>query len=94
MWPFKDKHKLNTIEPGKTARMSIPIPLDAKGPAEVVIRYGDNFGNEYETRATFDLKNRKIIKQEYKVVKKVKELPAGDEPKLVIEDDGINWPDI
>lgn len=93
MWPFKDKHKLNKIGPGESVGMSVPLPRNVK-VVEQVIRYGDEFGNEYEMRATFDLKNRKIIKQENRVVKKVKELPEGYEPKLVIDENSINWPDI
>lgn len=93
MWPFKDKHKPIILEPGKMVGIDLPIPRDTES-TELVIGYGDEFGNEYETRITFDLKNRKIVKQEHRVIKKVKELPAGDEPKLVLDEKKINWPDI
>lgn len=89
----KDKRKQDIIGPGKRAGISVPLPHDAKG-TEVVTQYGDEFGNEYETRITFDLKNRKIVKQEHKMIKKVKDLPEGDQPRLVLDENSINWPDI
>ena len=94
MKPFKDKPGLK-IAPGKTGGISLPLPLDAKGAdkVRVVLQYEDEFGNEYETEIFFYLKTRKI-KQEFRVVKKVKDLPAGDEPKLVLDENSINWPDI
>ena len=52
-----------------------------------------HYGNKYQTLYTLDFKQRKVISQEFKIVKKIKDI--GDEiPKLVIDESTIDWPDL
>lgn len=88
---FRKRKTVGLLRPGESMRVNSPIPMDAKG-AIIVINYGDEFGNEYETRCTLDFKEKKVIKQEFIVTKKVKEI--GDVPKLELNENNINWPDL
>lgn len=57
---------------------------------EVIQTYDDEHGNKYETRATVNFKERKIIKQEFKKLKVVKDV--GDKhPKILIDEKVIDW---
>lgn len=91
LWPLK-KRKVFKIGPGENFKIRTPVPINADN-AEFIFNYGDQFGNEYETRVTFNLKERKILKQDFKIIKKVKDLP-GDVPKLIIDEDSIIWPEL
>ena len=96
MWPFENRHSKNSnilkeLSPGESALCSGNIPKNVDR-AVIKIDYGDKFGNKYQTLCTIDFTKRKVISQEYKIVKKVKDM--GDEiPKLVIDEDNINWTD-
>lgn len=92
MWPFKNDKKLNRLRPGESAYAGGFIPKDAD-KAVITIDYDDEFGNKYQTLCTLDFKQRKIIKQEYRIIKKVKDI-ADNIPKLTINEDSIQWPDI
>lgn len=87
MWPFKKKGI--SIEPGETKGLSFDIPkgiLKGKERGEIVLNYDDKYGNKYETRILINFKEMKIIGQDYKMIKKVKDIPEEDRPKLVIEE--------
>ena len=60
----------------------------------LVISYDDEFGNKYETRATIDLENKKIVRQEYKTTREVKKLLKGEASHLVIDTNMINWEEV
>ena len=98
MWPLKskkskeNKNVLDKLRPGESVLYGGNIPKDAQR-AVIKIYYNDEFGNKYQTSCSLDFKQRKVISQEYKIVEKVKDI--GDEvPKLVIDEDSIDWPDI
>lgn len=80
------------IRAGESVQLSTPLPVDAE-IGKIVIGYDDEFGNKYETMAVLNFKERRIVKQEYKIIEKVKDL-GGEIPKLVIEEDSIHWPEI
>lgn len=82
-----------TIKAGASVQLSTPIPVDAE-TGKIVLEYDDEFGNKYETTAIINFKERRIVKQEYKIIEKVKDLGEGEMPKLVIEEDSIHWPEI
>lgn len=86
---FDKKTKIKPIKPGESRELGMQIPKNAE---RIVIRvyYDDEFKNKYVTDITLDLKNKKVVSQEYRCVKKVKDF--GDEiPKLVIDEKSINW---
>lgn len=90
----KDDMFLNKLGPGESTAMSLIGYMDKDTfekayIGKFVINYSDKFGNEYQNEAIIDLKKRKIIKQEYKIVKKVKDL--GYIPKLEINENSIDW---
>lgn len=81
------------IGAGESVQLSTPLPIGAE-TGKIVIGYDDEFGNKYETMAVLNFKERRIVKQEYKIIEKVKDLGEGEMPKLVIEEDSIHWPEI
>lgn len=93
---MKDDTILEKLGPGESANVRlIGSPMDKDTfekvcTGKIVMDYSDKFGNEYQTEAIIDLKKRKIIKQEYRIVKKVKDI-GDDIPKLEIDENSINW---
>ena len=87
MFPFKkkDKHILKELQPGEGAYADFSIS-SGQEPKEIMITYDDKYGNKYETRALVNFKERKIIKQEVKMVKKVKDISDNERPKVVIDE--------
>ena len=83
MWPFKKKGI--SIQPGESKDLLFEIPKD-KDIEELVLNYDDKYGNKYETRALVNFKERKIIMQNYKMTKKVKDIPEEERPKLVVDE--------
>lgn len=83
MWPFKKKDV--SIQPGESKDLLFDIPKD-KEIEEIVLNYEDKYGNKYQTRALVNFKEMKIIRQSYKMIKKVKDCPEEDRPKLVIHE--------
>lgn len=89
MWLFDRKNK---IKPGESGQIGLRIPKNAD-MIVVHLEYGDDFKNEYVTDITLDLKNKKVVSQEYRCIKKVKDF--GDKiPELVIDQKSINWENI
>lgn len=81
--------KIEKIRPGESiwAQVSVPIKA-ADGTGYIHANYDDEYGNTYETRVLIDLKKLKVLKQEYRIVKIVKEV--GDNiPKLVIDENSL-----
>ncbi len=86
---FKRKKEPKSIKPGEFRKFTLQIPEDAE-TIVIQIDYADDFKNEYVTDITLDVKNKKVINQEYRCVKKVKDF--GDNiPKLVIDEKSIDW---
>jgi hypothetical protein len=83
MWPLKKKGI--SIQPGESKDLFFDIPTD-KEIGEMVLNYDDKYGNKYETRILVNFKERKIIRQNYNMIKKVKDIPEKDRPKLVIHE--------
>lgn len=83
MWPFKKKGV--SIKPGEGIGLSLEIPKDTE-IGELVLNYDDEYGNKYETRVLVNFKEKKIIRQNYKTIKKVKDIPEKDRPKLVVDE--------
>lgn len=81
MWPFKKKG-IN-IQPGESKDLFFDIPKD-KEIGEIVLNYDDEYGNKYETIVLANFKERKITRQSCKMIKKVKDIPEKDRPKLVV----------
>lgn len=89
---FGKKNKIKPIKPGESIELGGPIPKNAE---KVIIHlsYDDEFKNKYVTDITLDMKNKRVVSQEYRCVKKVKDI--GDKgPELVIDEESINWPDL
>lgn len=86
MWPIKKKGV--SIQPGESKELFVEIPKN-KEIGEIVLNYDDEYGNKYETRALVNFKAMKIINQNYKIVKNVKEIPQKDRPKLVIDEEDL-----
>lgn len=82
MWPLKKKGI--SIQPGEGKHLSLDIPKD-KEIGDIVLNYDDEYGNKYETRVTVNFKEKKVMRQNYKMIKKVKDIPEKDRPKLVID---------
>lgn len=86
---FDRKTKIKPIKPGETRELGLQIPKNAK-MIVIHLGYGDEFKNEYVTDIIIDLKNKKVVSQEYRCVKKVKDV--GDNmPKLVLDEKSIDW---
>lgn len=83
MWPFKKKGV--NIQSEDSKDLFFDIPKD-KEIAEIVLNYDDEYGNKYETRVLINFKEMKIIRQSYEMIKKVKDCPEEDRPKLVIHE--------
>ncbi len=83
MWPFKKKGF--DIKPGESKEISFDIPKNAK-IAELTMNYDDKYGNKYETKVLVNFEEKKIMKQTYKTVKKIRDIPEKDMPKLVIQE--------
>ncbi len=83
MWPFKKKGF--DLQPGESKDLYLEIPRD-KEIGEIVLNYDDKYGNKYETRVLINFKERKIIRQNYNIIKKVSHCPEEDRPKLVIHE--------
>ncbi len=83
MWPFKKKGV--SIQSGESRDLSFEIPKD-KEIEEIVLNYDDKYGNKYETRALVNFKEKKIMRQDYKMIKKVKYCPEKDRPRLVVHE--------
>lgn len=84
---LKEKFKLGEIKPGESAYIGGIVPKGDFG--EMVLNYGDKYGNEYETRVIINFKEKKIIKQEFKKLKVVKDI--GDNyPKLELDENSID----
>ena len=81
MWPFKKKGI--SVQPGESKDLFFDIPKD-KEIGEMTLNYDDEYGNKYETRVLVNFKERKIIRQNYKITKKVKDIPEEERPKLVV----------
>lgn len=102
MFGFGKKNKemiddtiLEKLGPGESANAILTGFMDKDTfekacTGKIVMDYSDKFGNEYQTEAIIDLKKRKIIKQEYKIIKKVKDI-GDDIPKLEIDENSIHW---
>jgi hypothetical protein len=86
MWPLKKKNI--SLQPGESKGLFFDIPKDKK-IGNIVLTYDDEYGNKYETRAIVNFEERKIISQSYKTTKKVKDIPEGDRPKLVIHEEDL-----
>jgi hypothetical protein len=86
MWPLKKKGF--SLKPGESKGLSFGVPKDKK-IGEIVLTYDDKYGNKYETRALVNFEEMKIINQNYKIIKKVRDLPEGDIPKLVIHEEDL-----
>lgn len=87
MFKTKERFNMGDLEPGEGREIGINPIGDI---AEVVLTYGDEHGNKYETRATVNFKERKVIKQEFKKLKVVKDV--GDKyPKILIDEKVIDW---
>ncbi len=85
MRPFKKKGV--TIQPGEDKYFSLEIPKVEIG--NIVINYDDEHGNKYETRVLVNFKENKILEQSHHIVKKVKDIPENDRPKLVIDEEDL-----
>ena len=97
MWPFKKKgivnidnsnmlsKMLSSIQPGESKDLFFEIPKD-KEIEEIVLNYDDKYGNKYETRVLVNFKEKKIMSQSYKMIKKVKDCPEEDRPRLVVHE--------
>lgn len=89
---FDRKPKIKPIKLGESRPLGLQIPKNAE-KILIHLGYDDEFKNEYVTDITLDLKNKKVVSQEYRCVKKVKDV--GDNvPKLVIDEKSINWDNI
>jgi hypothetical protein len=77
------------ILPGDSKDLFLEIPKD-KEIGEIVLNYDDKYGNKYETRALVNLKERKIIRQVFRKLKVIKDV-GDDIPKLVVDEDSIDW---
>jgi len=82
----------NKIKPGESGQLGLQIPKNAD-MIVVHLGYDDDFKNKYVTDITLDLKNKKVVSQEYRCIKKVKDF-GYDIPKLVIDEKSINWQNI
>jgi hypothetical protein len=83
MWPFKKKGI--SLQPGESKDLFFEVPKDKK-IGELVMTYDDEYGNKYETRAIVNVEERKIIRQDYKIIKNVKDIPEKDRPRLVVHE--------
>lgn len=83
MWPFKKKG-IN-IKPGESRNLFFDIPKDAD-IGEIVLNYDDEYGNKYETKILANFKEKKIIRQSYEMIKKVKDIPEKERPKLIVDE--------
>lgn len=87
MFKTKERFNMEDLEPGEGREISIDPIGDI---AEIVMNYDDKHGNKYETRATINFKERKIISQVFKKLKIVKEV--GDKhPKIMIDKKAMGW---
>lgn len=76
------------IEPGQSKDVSIPVPLPDAEKGYIVLKYDDNYGNEYETRVLVDFKRMKILEQKFRKVKIIKDV--GDKiPILEIDEESL-----
>ena len=50
------------------------------------MNYDDKYGNKYETRVLVNFKEKKIMRQSYNMIKKVKGCPEKDRPRLVVDE--------
>lgn len=92
MWLFDKKPKTKPIKPGESRKLGMQIPKNAE-MILIHLEYDDEFKNMYVTDITLDLKNKRVVSQEYRCVKKVKDV--GDIiPKLVIDEESIDWQNI
>lgn len=92
MWLFDRKPKIKPIKPGESRQLGLQIPKNAE---KIVIHlwYDDEFKNEYVTDITLDLKNKRVVSQEYRCIRKVKDV-GYNVLKLVIDEKSINWDNI
>lgn len=88
MWPFNKKGV--SIQPGESKDLFFDIPKD-KEIGEIVLNYEDKYGNKYQTIALINFKERKIIRQDYKMTKKVKDCPEEERPKLVVDEKDLEY---
>ena len=81
--------KIDKMGPGESAWAQISVPIKAANETGYIhIEYNDEYRNTYETRALIDFKKLKVLKQEYRKVKIVKDV--GDNiPKLVIDEKSL-----
>ena len=81
--------KIGKIGPGESVWAQVSLPIKAAdGTGYIHVDYDDEYGNTYETRVLVDLKKLKVLKQEYRIVKIVKDV--GDNiPKLVIDEKSL-----
>lgn len=88
MWPFKKKGV--SIQPGESKDLFFEIPKDSE-IGEIVLNYDDKYGNKYETRVLVNFKERKVINQNYDMIKKVKHCPEKDRPRLVVHEKDLEY---
>lgn len=82
------RFNIDKIEPGKDAEI---ITIGPKSDLQrIILNYGDEYGNEYQTVAIISFKERKVLRQEFKKTKIVKDI-GDDAPKLEIDEDSIDW---
>lgn len=84
MWPFKKKGI--DIQPGESKDLFFDVPND-KEIGEIVLGYNDEYGNKYETRILVNFIEKKIMKQSCNMIKKVKDIPEKDRPRLVVDEE-------
>ena len=81
--------KIDKIKPGESGWIQASAPIKAaNGLGYIYLNYDDEYGNTYETRALVDFKKLKVLKQEYRIIKIIKDV--GDNiPKLVIDEKSL-----
>jgi hypothetical protein len=83
MWPFRKKSI--DIQPGEAKYFSLEIPSNVE-IGNIILNYDDEHGNKYESKILVDFKDKKILRQSYRIIKQVKFIPEEDRPKLVIDE--------
>lgn len=74
------------LQPGESKEFYFKIHKD-KEIGKIVLNYSDKYGNEFETSALINIRETKIIKQDFRITKKVKDCPEEDMPHLVIDEE-------
>lgn len=74
------------LQPGESKGFYFKIPKD-KEIGKIILNYSDKYGNEFETSAIVNIKETKIIRQDFRITKKVKDYPEEEMPHLVIDEE-------